>query len=167
MHFLLLRLYNKNISQEQSKPSSLQPVQLVRGRFQRPRPNIGRGVGRKETGAMEKNESEVEQSIQHKHESASSSLTAVSLRGVNNFSKMPCICLASPKQVYATVKHQINQCLEDVIYGRLLNMLSYCIWYHNRVLALVQLISKGLRKTTCIWLLNWAATWRERLCTSK
>ncbi|XP_059581063.1 transcription factor TFIIIB component B'' homolog isoform X3 [Alligator mississippiensis] len=70
-------LYNKNISQEQSKPSSLQPVQLVRGRFQRPRPNIGRGVGRKETGAMEKNESEVEQSIQHKHESASSSLTAV------------------------------------------------------------------------------------------
>ncbi|XP_025061429.1 transcription factor TFIIIB component B'' homolog isoform X1 [Alligator sinensis] len=70
-------LYNKNIPQEQSKPSSLQPAQLVRGRFQRPRPNIGRGVGRKETRAMEKNESEVEQSIQHKHESASSSLTAV------------------------------------------------------------------------------------------
>ncbi|XP_019372513.1 PREDICTED: transcription factor TFIIIB component B'' homolog isoform X2 [Gavialis gangeticus] len=70
-------LYNKNIPQEQSKPSSLQPAQLVRGRFQRPRPNIGRGVGRKETRPMEKNESEVEQSIQHKHESSSSSLTTV------------------------------------------------------------------------------------------
>uniref|UniRef100_A0A8C8VI44 Myb-like domain-containing protein n=1 Tax=Pelusios castaneus TaxID=367368 RepID=A0A8C8VI44_9SAUR len=49
---------HKHISAGESKPTSLQPAQLVRSRFQRPKPNIGRVVGKKETRAAEKDGTE-------------------------------------------------------------------------------------------------------------
>ncbi|KAM9138338.1 transcription factor TFIIIB component B'' homolog isoform 2-T2 [Pangshura tecta] len=52
------RVHSKHISQGESKPASLQPPQLVRSRFQRPKPNIGRAVGKRETRATEKDETE-------------------------------------------------------------------------------------------------------------
>ncbi|KAH1169160.1 hypothetical protein KIL84_013750 [Mauremys mutica] len=68
------RLHSKHISQGESKPASLQPAQLVRSRFQRPKPNIGRAVGKRETRATEKDETEkkteAEQSTLQKDESA-------------------------------------------------------------------------------------------------
>ncbi|XP_050802776.1 transcription factor TFIIIB component B'' homolog isoform X6 [Gopherus flavomarginatus] len=75
------RLHSKHISQGGSKPASLQPAQLVRSRFQRPKPNIGRAVGKKETRATEKDETEkkteAEQSALQKDESAGISSTVL------------------------------------------------------------------------------------------
>ncbi|XP_054842710.1 transcription factor TFIIIB component B'' homolog [Eublepharis macularius] len=43
-------------TQEGGKQSAIQPVPLLRGRLQRPKPNVGRAVGRKGIQAAEKNE---------------------------------------------------------------------------------------------------------------
>ncbi|XP_067172521.1 transcription factor TFIIIB component B'' homolog isoform X2 [Apteryx mantelli] len=76
------RLDSKNATQEESKPTSLQPVQLVRGRFQRHKPNLRRTVGRKEL-QTEKNEwdkkPQAEQLVLQKDELAN----AVSVVGEN------------------------------------------------------------------------------------
>nr|XP_042711834.1 transcription factor TFIIIB component B'' homolog isoform X4 [Chrysemys picta bellii] len=81
------RLHSKLISQGESKPASLQPAQLVRSRFQRPKPNIGRAIGRKETRATEKDETEkkteVEQSALQKDESAGIPSTVHKPKGEN------------------------------------------------------------------------------------
>ncbi|XP_067424719.1 transcription factor TFIIIB component B'' homolog isoform X3 [Emydura macquarii macquarii] len=78
---------SKHIFQGESKPASLLPAQLVRSRFQRPKPNIGRAVGRKETRAAEKDETEktaeAEQSALQKDESAGIPSTARKLKGEN------------------------------------------------------------------------------------
>ncbi|XP_064358348.1 transcription factor TFIIIB component B'' homolog isoform X2 [Dromaius novaehollandiae] len=76
------RLDSKNTTQEESKPTSLQPVQLGRGRFQRHKPNLRRTVGRKEL-QTEKNKSDekpqAEQLVLQKDELAN----AVSVVGEN------------------------------------------------------------------------------------
>ncbi|TFK15723.1 V-type proton ATPase subunit S1-like protein [Platysternon megacephalum] len=83
----LERLHSKHISQGESKPASLQPAQLVRSRFQRPKPNIGRAVGRKETRATEKDEiekkTEAEQAALQKDESAGIPSTVHKSKGEN------------------------------------------------------------------------------------
>ncbi|XP_038258429.1 transcription factor TFIIIB component B'' homolog isoform X7 [Dermochelys coriacea] len=81
------RLHSNHISQGESKPASLQPAQVVRSRFQRPKPNIGRAVGRKETRAIEKDETEkkteTEQSALQKDESAGIPSTVHKSKGEN------------------------------------------------------------------------------------
>ncbi|KAM7166936.1 transcription factor TFIIIB component B'' homolog isoform 3-T3 [Macrochelys suwanniensis] len=81
------RLHSANISQGESKAASLQPAQLVRSRFQRPKPNIGRAVGRKETRATEKDETEkkteTELSALQKDESAGNPSTVHKSKGEN------------------------------------------------------------------------------------
>ncbi|XP_039401250.1 transcription factor TFIIIB component B'' homolog isoform X6 [Mauremys reevesii] len=81
------RLHSKHISQGESKPASLQPAQLVRSRFQRPKPNIGRAVGKRETRATEKDETEkkteAEQSALQKDESAGIPSTVHKSKGEN------------------------------------------------------------------------------------
>ncbi|XP_032625450.1 transcription factor TFIIIB component B'' homolog isoform X4 [Chelonoidis abingdonii] len=81
------RLHSKHISQGGSKPASLQPAQLVRSRFQKPKPNIGRAVGKKETRATEKDETEkkteAEQSALQKDESAGIPSTVHKSKGEN------------------------------------------------------------------------------------
>ncbi|EMP36304.1 Transcription factor TFIIIB component B'' like protein [Chelonia mydas] len=81
------RLHSNHISQGESKPASLQPAQIVRIRFQRPKPNIGRAVGRKETRATEKDETEkkteAEQSALQKDESAGILSTVHKSKGEN------------------------------------------------------------------------------------
>ncbi|XP_068780502.1 transcription factor TFIIIB component B'' homolog isoform X3 [Struthio camelus] len=73
---------SRNTTQEESKSASLQPVQLVRGRFQRHKPNFRSTVGRKEL-QTEKHEwdkkPEAEQLVLQKDESAN----AVSVVGEN------------------------------------------------------------------------------------
>ncbi|KAJ6669817.1 hypothetical protein lerEdw1_000366 [Lerista edwardsae] len=49
----------KQSSQGKSNRNAIQPSLLLRGRFQRPKPNIGRAIGRKETQSAEKNEATV------------------------------------------------------------------------------------------------------------
>ncbi|XP_053150853.1 transcription factor TFIIIB component B'' homolog isoform X2 [Hemicordylus capensis] len=44
-------------SQEESNQSGIQPTLLLRGRFQRPKPNIGRAIGKKEIQPVETNKS--------------------------------------------------------------------------------------------------------------
>ncbi|XP_066469624.1 transcription factor TFIIIB component B'' homolog isoform X2 [Tiliqua scincoides] len=46
-------------SQEKSNRIAIRPSLLLRGRFQRPKPNIGRAIGRKETQSAVKNEATV------------------------------------------------------------------------------------------------------------
>ncbi|XP_062983985.1 transcription factor TFIIIB component B'' homolog [Elgaria multicarinata webbii] len=46
----------KQSSQEESKQSAIRPTPLLRGRFQRPKPNIGRAIGRKEMQPVGTNE---------------------------------------------------------------------------------------------------------------
>ncbi|XP_062455759.1 transcription factor TFIIIB component B'' homolog isoform X2 [Rhea pennata] len=57
------RLDSKNTAQEESKPTSLQPVPLARGRFQQHKPNL-RTVGRKEL-QTEKNERDKKPQAEH------------------------------------------------------------------------------------------------------
>ncbi|XP_074935300.1 transcription factor TFIIIB component B'' homolog isoform X1 [Phalacrocorax aristotelis] len=62
-----------NSTEEESKRTPLQPVQLVRSRFQRYKPNLGRAVGKKElriSGSEREKKPEAEQLILQKDESA-------------------------------------------------------------------------------------------------
>ncbi|KAM6329352.1 transcription factor TFIIIB component B'' homolog isoform 2-T2 [Alca torda] len=64
---------SKNTNEEGSKQTPLQPVQLVRSRFQRFKPNLGRAVGKKELQISEnerEKKSEAEQLVLQKDESA-------------------------------------------------------------------------------------------------
>ncbi|KAM6392200.1 transcription factor TFIIIB component B'' homolog isoform 2-T2 [Rhynochetos jubatus] len=64
----------KNTTEEESKQTRLQPVQLVRSRFQRYKPNLGRAVGRKELQISEnvkEKKPEAEQLVLQEDESAS------------------------------------------------------------------------------------------------
>ncbi|XP_049650981.1 transcription factor TFIIIB component B'' homolog isoform X9 [Accipiter gentilis] len=63
----------KNITEEESKQTPLQPVQLVRSRFQRYKPNLVRAVGKKELQISENEKEEkpgAEQLVLQKDESA-------------------------------------------------------------------------------------------------
>ncbi|XP_054042328.1 transcription factor TFIIIB component B'' homolog isoform X6 [Rissa tridactyla] len=64
---------SKNTTEEGSKQTPLQPVQLVRSRFQRFKPNLGRAVGKKELQVSENERDkkpEAEQLVLQKDESA-------------------------------------------------------------------------------------------------
>ncbi|XP_075303413.1 transcription factor TFIIIB component B'' homolog isoform X4 [Opisthocomus hoazin] len=64
---------SKNTTQEESKQTAIQPVQLVRSRFQRYKPNLGRAVGKKELEVSEterEKKPEAEQLVLQKDESA-------------------------------------------------------------------------------------------------
>ncbi|KAM9262983.1 transcription factor TFIIIB component B'' homolog isoform 3-T3 [Morus bassanus] len=63
----------KNTTEEESKRTPLQPVQLVRSRFQRYKPNLGRAVGKKDlriSGNEKEKKPEAEQWVLQKDESA-------------------------------------------------------------------------------------------------
>nr|XP_025041013.1 transcription factor TFIIIB component B'' homolog [Pelodiscus sinensis] len=85
------RLPSKHISQGESKPTSLQPSQLVRSRFQRPKPNIGRAIGRKETQPTKEDETEkktdVDCSVLQKAESAGIPTTGLKVENEAVFSE--------------------------------------------------------------------------------
>ncbi|XP_074851513.1 transcription factor TFIIIB component B'' homolog isoform X2 [Carettochelys insculpta] len=82
-----VQLHNILISQGESKSTSVQPAQLVRNRFQKPKPNIGRAVGRKETQATGKDDAgkkpESDGSVLPKDESAGTPTTVLKLNGEN------------------------------------------------------------------------------------
>ncbi|KAM6109364.1 transcription factor TFIIIB component B'' homolog isoform 2-T2 [Phoenicopterus ruber ruber] len=64
---------SKNTTEEESKQTPLQPVQLVRSRFQRYKPNLGRAVGKKELQISEnerEKKPEAEQLVLQKDEPA-------------------------------------------------------------------------------------------------
>ncbi|KAM7077085.1 transcription factor TFIIIB component B'' homolog isoform 2-T2 [Ciconia maguari] len=64
---------SKNTTEEESKQTPLQPVQLLRSRFQRYKPNLGRAVGKKELQISEnerEKKPEAEQLVLQKDESA-------------------------------------------------------------------------------------------------
>ncbi|XP_074994080.1 transcription factor TFIIIB component B'' homolog isoform X11 [Calonectris borealis] len=64
---------SRNTTEEESKQTPLQPVELVRSRFQRYKPNLGRAVGKKELQISEnerEKKPEAEQLVLQKNESA-------------------------------------------------------------------------------------------------
>ncbi|XP_076219089.1 transcription factor TFIIIB component B'' homolog isoform X2 [Aptenodytes patagonicus] len=64
---------SKNTTEEESKQTPLQPVQLVQSRFQRYKPNLGRAIGKKELQISEnerEKKPEAEQLVLQKDESA-------------------------------------------------------------------------------------------------
>ncbi|XP_068279428.1 transcription factor TFIIIB component B'' homolog isoform X2 [Nyctibius grandis] len=76
---------SKNTTEEESKQTPLQPVQLVRSRFQKYKPNLGRAVGKKELQISEnerERKPELEQLVLPKDESANTVIVSL-IRGEN------------------------------------------------------------------------------------